>query len=372
MRILQVLTLIGSNGEYGGPSQVCLDQTRALSKFGHKVEILAGITEAHAGKRNEDLNLNLIRSRSLVKKFSISSLWSWQYLKIANSKIKTSDIVHIHFARDLFPIVTALVCLVRKKALFLQTHGMIKKDEKLIPFLLDHLLVIHILKRARACFVLTETEKAQVLSLSGKINCKIIPNGISNQELKTHQSDFSRIIFCSRLHKRKQVNLFLDLAIQRLRLGNNEIFQIYGPDFGDLPLVQNVIKKQKYKDKIQYGGALPQDKVIAKLRETDLLVLPSKNEPYPLIVIQAIAVGTPVLVMPSCGLSKIFLSSFPEFVAEEENISGLLKNFEIIREKSVNAEYAKSIAKFSREMFSIDKVAEGLNQHYKALAKNEY
>ncbi len=60
MKILQVFTLLGTNGEYGGPSQVSLNQAEALSKLGHEIEILAGVTRPNVSVKNINVKLNLI------------------------------------------------------------------------------------------------------------------------------------------------------------------------------------------------------------------------------------------------------------------------------------------------------------------------
>ncbi len=99
------------------------------------------------------------------------------------------------------------------------------------------------------------------------------------------------------------------------------------------------------------------------LMEVDLVVLPSKDEPFPMIVLEALAVGTSVLVMPSCGISMELKNFRSFFVSKSENTDGLVKSLEISMSRR-NKKERDEIMHFCREYFSIKGVADTLEHVY--------
>jgi len=94
------------------------------------------------------------------------------------------------------------------------------------------------------------------------------------------------------------------------------------------------------------------------------LVLPSKNEPFPMVILEALAIGTPVLVMPSCGFSKSIKNFESSYVATSESLSGLVESF---REQYVQKFMVKTeleIVKFCANNFGISNVVESLEKIY--------
>jgi glycosyltransferase involved in cell wall biosynthesis len=58
-------------------------------------------------------------------------------------------------------------------------------------------------------------------------------------------------------------------------------------------------------DGIDIVGAVPQPALAAELRRADLLVLPSRNDSYGMVVAEALASGTPVLVSEMVGAKDL-------------------------------------------------------------------
>ena len=128
------------------------------------------------------------------------------------------------------------------------------------------------------------------------------------------------------MHADKGIDQFLSLAkSQRERPIK---FEIYGPDGGELSRSLRFIREHNLSETVTYKGALATETVIGRLSEVDLLVLPSRYDNFPMVILEALSVGTPVLVMQSCGISSILASYNRYFVAQDASIKGLIKSFE--------------------------------------------
>ncbi|NBX70905.1 MAG: glycosyltransferase, partial [Actinobacteria bacterium] len=68
-------------------------------------------------------------------------------------------------------------------------------------------------------------------------------------------------------------------------------FEIYGPDGGELELVRRELEIRNLSENVYYKGALQAEDVQKLLREIDLLVLPSRDDNFPMVILEALAVG---------------------------------------------------------------------------------
>ena len=121
---------------------------------------------------------------------------------------------------------------------------------------------------------------------------------------------------------------------------------------------------------ILYKGSLSPEEVSGILKECDLLVLPSKDEPFPMIVLESLSVGTPVLVMPSCGLANDLRKYAPEYVAVEESLEGLISGIEALKNRTRLNKEVGELIRFCENTFGISKVADRLEAIYKKAEKD--
>jgi glycosyltransferase involved in cell wall biosynthesis len=328
LKVLHVLTLAGSGGLYGGPSRVARELCSELQNRGHEAEIFSGAILGHFPSNSEVVKESFIRVRSLSKKFSISSLWSFGIPSAIYAKVKRSDLVHIHFARELIPLCAALICLGTRTPFVTQTHGMLLTDNRLLVRILDLVITKRIIKHSKINLVLSKRELSDISLLNFSTTMQILANGIkvSRKTFEVENRDVKEIVFCSRIHSRKRVDLFLSLAKFANEKNMRLNFSIYGPDHGELSKTLNLIASENILN-INYRGSLQPELVPEMLATADLLVLPSENEPFPMIVLESLSVGTPVLIMPSCGIASLIASHFPKMVALGDDEESLRESF---------------------------------------------
>ena len=367
-KVLHVLTLNGRNGEYGGPVRVARELCMELNRRGYTTQIFSGVITNSQPVSVPGLNESYVLVKPLWGKFRISSLWSWGLIKPLGRYIKSSDVVHIHFSRELIPFLAAVLSICYQKPYVTQTHGMIVYDGRFATRLIDKILTRPLLNKSHTNLVLTKIEASATKKLKIKSPSREIRNGIyTNLPLQEKFSSNRTVVFCARLEERKGVGKFIELASNFRNSGI--LFRIYGPDGGALNSAKQAINLQRLENSVEYVGSIPAQDVQTILKDVDLLILPSKNEPYPMAVLEALAVGTPVLVMPSCGLAETLRNFEQSFVATSESFAGLLESFNKHLVKDFGNKSRKEIYEFCAEMFGMEAVVDSLLQVYKGSIK---
>lgn len=368
LNVLHVLTLNGRNGEYGGPVRVARELCTELHSRGHTTHIFSGALRGSEPTPKDGLSESFVLVKPILNKLPVSTLWSWGLLAPLTQQIKRADVVHIHFARDLVPFLAAFLSILNRKPFVTQTHGMIISDGRLSTRLTDFLFTRKLIKKSRINLVLSDTELSAVLALGIKSPCKVLPNGIAVGVTQNERNEpTNRIAFCSRLEKRKGVGKFIELADSFRDAGIK--FEIYGPDGGELEFVQSEVKSRNLSSILEYKGSLQADEVQSVLAQIDLLLLPSKDEPFPMVILEALAVGTPVLVMPSCGFAAKLKRFESSFVADTEDGYGLNDSLNRQKSRHYRNKSHMEIAQFCATEFGIESVVNQLlGEYMKALS----
>lgn len=364
LKIVHIMTLNGRNGEYGGPVRVARELCSELNKRGHVGSIFAGSLVGAEPESMPGLTESYVIVKPILKRLTASTLWSWQLVPEIRKIVISSDIVHIHFARDLVPFLAAFLSIIYRKPFVTQTHGMVVPDRRLSTRITDSILTRPLMNKSKANLVLTSHELSSIQKLRIKSPSQVLPNGIALPATEfTRISPNKRVIFCSRLHKRKGIDKFIALA--DIYRDSGIKFEIYGPDSGELALVESEINSRKLNGILSYLGALPANRVEEVLADIDLLILPSKDEPFPMVVLEALAIGTPVLIMPSCGFANLIGSFDPSFVATSEDIHGLVDSFRSQKDHNFQKNSHSSIIAFCEANFAISRVVDQLIGTYK-------
>jgi glycosyltransferase involved in cell wall biosynthesis len=103
-----------------------------------------------------------------------------------------------------------------------------------------------------------------------------------------------------------------------------------GPDEGQLSAVLAAIPAGEARSRIVYEGAVPPAAAQERLSRASVLVLPSVDEPFPMVVLEALAVGTPVVVTDSCHIAATLQATGAAWITDgspdqlADAVSGLL------------------------------------------------
>ncbi len=119
--------------------------------------------------------------------------------------------------------------------------------------------------------------------------------------------------------------------------------------------------------RVRFTGQVPYQSLPAYLAMADAFVTPSVSEVHPLSVIEAMAVGLPIVAIHSPGISDSVEHEVSGLLADDEAqfASNLIR---ISRDGALRKRLGESARKASAR-FSIDNTIQAMLQHYEALAR---
>ncbi|MGW7101305.1 glycosyltransferase [Streptomyces sp. NPDC054838] len=308
LRVLHAVTLHSPSHAFGGPVRVALNLAKGLRARGHEARLLA-LGEGFPDPWPTDVEgvpAKLFPARRLLP-LGFSGMTSPALLASAGRLVRDADVVHVHLARDLVTLPVALAALRARKPLVLQTHGMVDPSGKLLAKVLDAVAVRRVLRGADAVLYLTPHERADLNAVVGPpalATAVRLVNGTPAQEERPAPAGAPRILYSARLQARKRPVDFVDAAPAVLAAHPDAEFVVAGPDEGELAAVRARIAALGLSDRFTVPGALSGAEVLAELRRAHVYVLPSVEEPFPMSVLEALAVGVPAVVTHSNGLAR--------------------------------------------------------------------
>ena len=110
-----------------------------------------------------------------------------------------------------------------------------------------------------------------------------------------------KIIYIGRVSDEKNLGLLFDL----IKSSNNLSLTIYGRDENKLESSFN----NEIKDKIKFKGSILNKKIKFEIKKYDLLILPSKFEPWGLVIEEAIYNGIPVISSNKVGCNRDLIAN---------------------------------------------------------------
>ncbi|WP_415976043.1 glycosyltransferase [Rhodococcus sp. 077-4] len=364
MRILQVVTLISTDGAYGGPTRVALNQSAALAGMGHEVTVLAaGIGPVPAV---EGFDIELFRPRTLIPRSGFAGLSAPGMLRWIINNRNRFDVVHVHLARDLVTLPAARLCRLLGIASVVQTHGMIDPSDKLLAAPLDALVTRSVLRSAAAVCYLTERERSDLIDVAGPtLRLSKVINGVPALPEKAPNTTLE-VLFLARLAPRKRADLFVDMAEILVLEDHSTTFALVGPDGGTAAGIA-----QRVRARIRWEGPCAPDETAERMSAAAIYVLPAVDEPYPMSVLEAMAVGLPVVVTDSCGLAPDILRIGCGFVVPAGELQPLVDAVRsLLLDVDARTEMGRRGRTAAREEFGTDAVARTLDERYAKAAQH--
>ncbi|MCU1392763.1 MAG: glycosyl transferase, group 1 [Ilumatobacteraceae bacterium] len=330
MRILHVVTWVAPGNPFGGPLRVACNDADELRRRGHHVEVIAAQPRraARGEWRATDQGIHGFDSWRLLPGAGFSGVLSVGLLRFVRRRARSFDVVHVHLARDLVSLPAAAVVGRRGVPYVVQGHGMIDPSARRSARLLDRLLTARVLRDAASVVVLTDRERADVEAAFPDLpmHFETVPNGVPTAHAATARpAAVPEVLFCSRLHLRKRPVLFAEMAVTLL--GDPDVtarFDMIGADEGELAPVRAVLQAAHRAADVTIDDAVEPGKVAERLAACDLLVLPSVDEPFPMVVLETLAAGQPVVISDSCGLAPFVTDNGCGLVVPGDDLAALI------------------------------------------------
>jgi UDP-glucose:(heptosyl)LPS alpha-1,3-glucosyltransferase len=119
-------------------------------------------------------------------------------------------------------------------------------------------------------------------------------------------------------------------------------------------------------ERVRFLGA--RDDVRPYYAAADCFILPSRYDPFPNTVLEALAMGLPSIVSARCGAAEVIEPGVNGWVCEPDDPGGIARHMGAAADAMLRDERASQAARATAERFGIDQMAWRLLELYRALA----
>jgi glycosyltransferase involved in cell wall biosynthesis len=223
-------------------------------------------------------------------------------------KLPRRSVVHLHVAQAFVPeVVYATHHLLRGQPYVAQLHLDVGPSGW-AGFLLHAykpLILGPVLRAAAAVVVFTDEQRAVVASKYGvdPLRIAVIPNGVDERFFNTGERFLHskpRLLFVGRLSVQKNLLLFL-----RALDGVSDRFDTTLVGDGGLEAELRRAAAKLRLQNVRFYGHADGAELVELYREADLFVLPSEREGMPLVLLEAMAMGLPIVATDVPGSRDI-------------------------------------------------------------------
>jgi len=330
---------------YGGITSVSYNLARALARRGHSItvfttEFLDRSSRKSNAQRVEALpGMEIQYFRNASNRLAEYRLFLPVRLGAALEKnIRQYDVVHLHDFRSVLGVAVHHYATKYRVPYVMQAHGtaMTLFQKAVAKRVFDKLWGRNILMDAARLVATTPSEMAQYQEMGARADAVVlIPNGIDVSEFvdipprgRFRQrigvpDDWRLVLFVGRIHHTKGVDIlveaFRDLALTM----ENVALAIVGPDDGDLRTVLRLARRLNISERLFYVDGLYGREKLEAYVDADLFVLPARYEIFGIVVFEALACGTPIIVTDGCGTAAMIRDADIGCVAKAGDVSEL-------------------------------------------------
>ncbi len=237
-------------------------------------------------------------------------------LKKRLDNLSKPDLVVLH---QIYTFSTLLGYMYAKKnriPYVVQPHGSLTKyhesDSKLIKTLAKWVLISKILREADAIIVTCESERADLISSlkpkAHQLNYGAVVNRPLDEAARRLPSGNQnmRIVFSGRFDKKKNLPLVIKAMPQILDRYPDLILDIAGSGTtNEVRILQKLVSTLELESNVQFHGWVDSSKMQEIFAAARLLVLPSENENFAIVVAEALSAGVPCVVSKFVGTAEI-------------------------------------------------------------------
>ena len=182
-----------------------------------------------------------------------------------------------------------------------------------------------LISKADAFHAVSIGEQNEIRAAISSARTVIIPNGVDLAELSSELPEMtaavagspaaSYVLFLARLHEVKGANLLVDafaLLLKQSTECSSYRLIMAGPDYGEEGSLRAQAKRLGIDQKVEFTGAVFGEEKRNLFRNATLVCQPSRYEAFSLTLLEALAVGVPVVTTPG--------ANFPEVASEKAGI----------------------------------------------------
>lgn len=386
LNLLHVTPYYAPAYPFGGVVRAVEGMARALTARGHQVTVLT--TDALDPQRRIDNpvdetvdGIDIVRARNWLKRGTLNLSTPFNIRQLAPDLVSWADVIHCHEFRTVENLLVTPLARKAGKPLVLSPHGTLSHEtgRGAVKAAWDALFSRAMARRFNTVIGLTQTEAEETRAFwsewsANNTHFAVVPNGVNAadfEHLPGRESfrqqyglgDSVVCLFMGRLHPRKGPQLLAQAFIQA-KVSNARLV-IAGPDEGALALIQPYMD-----ERIVLTGYLDGTARLAALAAADVFALPAVGEGLSMALLEAMAVGLPVLITPGCNLPEAAASGAGLEV--ERAVSALSAGLQtLLSDADARLRMSAAARRLVRERFTWDAVAAHLETVYEATLNSQ-
>jgi glycosyltransferase involved in cell wall biosynthesis len=335
LRILHVAPYFERAWAYGGIPRVVSAQVHALAAAGHRVTVMttdACDADSRAGAPGSNgsspFAMRVEHTPDGVEVRTFSNLsnalaYRWQLFTPAGfgRDIRASagrfDVAHLHACHNVLTSTAARHLERAGIPYVVQPNGTAARIERrrAAKWMFDLLLGRHVLPDAALVIAVTEWEKSQ-LEGAGVLasRLRVVPNPVARVPSAPRPPDASfrerydltdgpLVLFLGMMSPRKHPEM-LAKAVAGLHRTDVQLV-LAGNDMGAGQRTMRVVREGGLEPRARFTGLLSGSARYAALAAADVVVYPSRDEAFGLVPLEALQVGTPVIVCNDAGCGEV-------------------------------------------------------------------
>jgi glycosyltransferase involved in cell wall biosynthesis len=387
MRLLHVVPTYLPAVRYGGPIHSVHGLCAALAARGHDVQVFTTNVDGPFDSdvplaRAVDLDgvhVTYFPSRRMRRLY-----WSPPMGRALASEVEGFDLVHLHSV-FLWPTWAAARAACRRAVPYVVSpRGMLVEDlvrrkGRWRKSAWINLIERHNFAHAAAIHVTSETEAIALARFGFAVPRVIdIPNGVAlpggaaagtaSADVETLALHPKLILFLGRIHWKKG----LDRLIPAMTSVSDAHLAIAGNDEeGLLPVLEALVERHGLAGRVSFiprvVARADRDRLMAAAK---VFALPSYSENFGNTVLEAMALGCPVLVTPDVGASEVVVDSGGGRVADGDPAIFGRALGELLADPA-RAEIGERGRRFVAERFGWDRIAQRMEEAYRGLVREE-
>jgi len=284
---------------------------------------------------------------------------------------KEFDVVHIHtplspVLKTSLPIISTIHTSIIEDAHHIEVVDLKSLGIKILTRFVSYPLVSKLIENSKIITTVSSSVAYELKKYYGLDNVIVAGNGVDEKTFipAKEKSKENYILYVGRLSYRKGLFDLLESAKQ--------ICQNYDVKFvlagkGELKgKLKEKIKEKKLQDKVVFLGQVGGEKLIQLYQNTMIFVLPSHYEGLPLVLLEAMSCGLPVVVTNVSGCVEVVKHEYNGLLVSPkspEKMAGAIAM--LLEDEELRKKLGKNARKTIEEKYTWDSVTDRVEKCYK-------
>jgi len=375
------------------PINIYNNMALSLKRLYPEIEIVFVMSNKFQKKTKKYSKEGKLKVRTLPESFNFFKIFTIPYYFIRyirrSERVGKPDFIYLEGLRELlayedpdtvisnlfiqpYTWQAAKFCKINSIPFILTNQTMIFSGNPLSRFIENFVLRLHRKLFSQSKYILCWSEGALEFAYSNfdimdpsKIRRLYAGVNLKNfHELKSHPSEkdhnFLKILLVGRFVRYKNhQTLFKALNL----LKENQYVDFKLNLLGSGPYKKEIIQdidKLNLREKVFFLEKRPHHKMKNLYSEHDILVLPSYKEPIGMVVPEAMACGTPVIVSEGCGASSYVESGLNGFIFRSFDYKDLAIKILLLKDKRLREKFSKNAINTIKEKYDLKEVVKNL------------